>query len=127
SEIFYDLGPGVGGDPKQNVMGGDGDRYMEFWNLVFMQYQEDGKGGRVKLPKPSVDTGMGLERMTNILQGKVNNYDTDVFQDLIQVGSKISGHDYMSSTAALKGPAAAQQDKINIALRVLADHARATC
>ena len=76
SEIFYDLGPGIGGDPKHNVMGGSGDRYMEFWNLVFMQYEEDGKGGRTKLPKPSVDTGMGLERMTNILQGQLNNYDT---------------------------------------------------
>ncbi|MGZ3722266.1 MAG: alanine--tRNA ligase [Bdellovibrionales bacterium] len=126
SEIFYDLGPGVGGDPKENVMGGNGDRFMEFWNLVFMQFEEDGKGGRTKLPKPSVDTGMGLERMTNIMQGQINNYDTDLFQDLIRVASKISGHEYMKSTATLKGPAQAKQDQINVALRVLADHARAT-
>ncbi len=114
SEIFYDLGPSVPGDPKANVMGGDGDRFMEFWNLVFMQFEEDGKGGRVKLPKPSVDTGMGLERMTTILQGKINNYDTDLFQDLISVATNISGMDY------------GRDEKTNVALRVLADHARAS-
>jgi len=126
SEIFYDLGPSVPGDPKDNVMGGNGDRYMEFWNLVFMQFQEDGKGGRTNLPKPSVDTGMGLERMTNIMQGQISNYDTDLFQDLIAVAGKISGHEYMKSTASLKGPAAAKQEDINVALRVIADHARAS-
>ncbi len=122
TEIFYDLGPEVGGDPKQNVMGGDGDRYMEFWNLVFMQFYEDGKGGRTLLPKPSVDTGMGLERMTNILQGQINNYDTDLFQDLIRVGSEISGHGYVKAG----GNISPQQGDVNVALRVLADHARAT-
>lgn len=126
SEIFYDLGPDVPGDPKENVMGGNGDRFMEFWNLVFMQFEEDGKGGRTKLPRPSVDTGMGLERMTNILQGKLSNYDTDLFQDLIKVASRISRHEYMQSTAALKGAALAKQEQINVALRVLADHARAS-
>ena len=118
SEIFYDLGPDVGGDPKNNVMGGSGDRFMEIWNLVFMQYEEDGKGGRVKLPKPSVDTGAGLERMTNVLQGKVSNYDTDLFQDLIQVAARATGHTY--------GGRGKEQEQINVALRVLADHARAT-
>lgn len=125
SEIFYDLGPEVPGDPKDNVMGGNGDRYMEFWNLVFMQFEEDGKGGRTNLPKPSVDTGMGLERMTNIMQGKINNYDTDLFQDLITVASKISGAAY-GATNKLSGPARTQQEQINVALRVLADHARAS-
>jgi alanyl-tRNA synthetase len=120
SEIFYDLGPEVPGDPKENVMGGNGDRYMEFWNLVFMQFYEDGKGGRTALPKPSVDTGMGLERMTTIMQGQISNYDTDVFQDLIKVGSEISGHAYVQRS---KNP---EQEKTNVALRVLADHARAT-
>jgi alanyl-tRNA synthetase len=126
SEIFYDLGPEVPGNPKDNVMGGDGDRYMEFWNLVFMQYEEDGKGGRVNLPKPSVDTGLGLERTTSIVQGQISNYDTDVFQDLIATAGRISGHAYMKSISSLKGQAAAKQDQINVALRVLADHARAT-
>jgi alanyl-tRNA synthetase len=114
SEIFYDLGDKVPGDPRQNVMGGDGDRFMEFWNLVFMQYEEDGKGGRVKLPKPSVDTGMGLERMTNIMQGKINNYDTDLFQDLISVAAKISGKEY------------GRDEETSVAMRVVADHARAS-
>ncbi len=126
SEIFYDLGPEVGGDPKENVMGGNGDRYMEFWNLVFMQFFEDGKGGRTPLPKPSVDTGMGLERMTNILQGQISNYDTDLFQELIQVASKMSGHEYAKSAKSLRGPALLKQEQINVALRVLADHARAS-
>ena len=120
SEIFYDLGPEVPGDPKDNVMGGSGDRFMEFWNLVFMQFEEDGKGGRVPLPKPSVDTGGGLERMTNILQGKISNYDTDLFQDLIQVAAAKAGVRYVA-----KGASAAQE-KVNVALRVLADHARAS-
>ena len=120
SEIFYDLGPQVGGPEKENVMGGNGDRYMEFWNLVFMQFQEDGKGGRTALPKPSVDTGMGLERMTNILQGQLSNYDTDLFQDLMQVAGTLSGHHYMKSSAVQQGPAGlrAAQEKTNVALRV---------
>ncbi len=107
SEIFYDLGDKVPGDPKLNVMGGDGDRFMEFWNLVFMQFEEDGKGGRVKLPKPSVDTGMGLERMTTIMQGKISNYDTDLFQDLIAVACKKANVEY------------GRDEKTSVALRVL--------
>jgi alanyl-tRNA synthetase len=121
SEIFYDLGPQVPGDPKENVMGGNGDRFMEFWNLVFMQFEEDGKGGRKNLPRPSVDTGGGLERMATILQGKVSNYDTDAFQDLIHIAARISGKDY----AGQKGITDPRQEKINVAMRVLADHARA--
>ncbi len=113
SEIFYDLGPEVGGDPKQNVMGGEGDRYMEIWNLVFMQYFEDGKGGRSLLPKPSVDTGMGLERASAVLQNKLSNYDTDLFQDIIQAVAKTARREYGSDP------------KTDVALRVMADHARA--
>jgi alanyl-tRNA synthetase len=126
SEIFYDLGPDVPGDPKDNVMGGDGDRFMEFWNLVFMQYEEDGKGGRVKLPKPSVDTGGGLERMTTILQGKISNYDTDVFQDLIAVAARLSRREYVARLSGLPRDADAEQDRVNVAMRVVADHARAS-
>lgn len=121
SEIFYDMGADTPGDPKENVMGGNGDRFIEFWNLVFMQYEEDGKGGRVKLPKPSVDTGLGLERTTTILQGKRNNYECDLFQDLIAVAAKISGKNYVAG-----GKANEAQETINVALRVLADHARAS-
>lgn len=126
SEIFYDLGPEVPGDPKENVMGGSGDRFMEIWNLVFMQYEEDGKGGRVQLPKPSVDTGAGLERFCSVVQGQVNNYDTDLFQDLIAVAARVSGHSYVKSLKGLSSSAKDEQERVNVALRVLADHARAT-
>jgi alanyl-tRNA synthetase len=124
SEIFYDLGPDVPGDPKDNVMGGSGDRFMEIWNLVFMQFEEDGKGGRVNLPKPSVDTGSGLERMTNVMQGKISNYDTDLFQDYIQAAARLTGHEYVSVKKGVK--ISSEQEAVNVALRVLADHARAT-
>lgn len=117
SEIFYDLGPKVPGRAEDNVMGGNGDRFMEFWNLVFMQFYEDGKGGRTSLPKPSVDTGMGLERLCMIQQGKVNSYDTDLFQDLISVASQKSGVAYQADNS--------KTEELNVALRVLADHARA--
>lgn len=126
SEIFYDLGPEVGGDPQKNVMGGDGDRFIEFWNLVFMQFHEDGKGGRKPLPKPSVDTGMGLERLTTILQGELSNYHNDLFQELIQTAAKNSGREYLKSLKGLKSAEAERQDAINVALRVVADHARAS-
>jgi alanyl-tRNA synthetase len=125
SEIFYDLGPGVGGDPKANVMGGSGDRFMEIWNLVFMQYHEDGKGGRLPLPKPSVDTGAGLERITTVMQGVLSNYHTDLFLDLMAAASKISGIDYVQDTKKLKGAELMSAEDHNVALRVLADHARA--
>ncbi|MGE4131946.1 MAG: alanine--tRNA ligase [Bdellovibrionales bacterium] len=125
SEIFYDLGPEVGGNPKDNVMGGSGDRFMEIWNLVFMQYEEDGQGGRRNLPKPSVDTGMGLERLTKVLQGEVNNYDTDLFQDLIAVAARLSRLEYHKHPKQ-KGSELKRQEEVNVAMRVLADHARAT-
>jgi len=118
SEIFYDLGPEVPGDPKENVMGGSGDRYMEIWNLVFMQFFEDGKGGRTPLPKPSVDTGMGLERLCAVLQGELSNYHTDLFMDLIRVAEKVTATKYDKSA---KG-----KNESNVAMRVLADHARAS-
>ena len=119
SEIFYDLGPETPGNPKDNVMGGNGDRFMEFWNLVFMQYNEDGKGPMKPLPKPSVDTGMGFERLTNIMQGQNSNYHTDLFLDLISVAEKISKKNYDKKISS--GPI----EETNVAFRVLADHARA--
>lgn len=125
SEIFYDLGPEVGGDPKENIMGGSGDRYMEIWNLVFMQFEEDGTGQK-PLPKPSIDTGMGLERLTAVLQGELSNYHTDLFQDPIAVAARISGKNYLKSLNGLGPKEFETQNKTNVALRVLADHARAT-
>ncbi len=83
SEIFYDHGPGIAGGPPGSP-DEDGDRYVEIWNLVFMQYNRDAGGKLHPLPKPSVDTGMGLERISAVMQGVHSNYDIDIFQDLIQ-------------------------------------------
>tara|TARA_B100000749_G_scaffold279661_1_gene273045 strand:- start:28765 stop:31476 length:2712 start_codon:yes stop_codon:yes gene_type:complete len=126
SEIFYDFGEHVGGDPKQNVMGGEGDRFVEIWNLVFMQFNEDESGKMNPLPNPSIDTGMGLERLTTLLQGQLNNYDTELFQDIIATACKISGKEYVTDTRKLSGKALAEAEANNIALRVLADHARSS-
>lgn len=107
SEIFYDHGPEIAGGPP-GTPEEDGDRYIEIWNLVFMQYNRDAAGNMLPLPKPSVDTGMGLERLAAILQQVHNNYDIDLFQVLISAAAKLTG------TTDL-------QDK---SLRVIADHIR---
>ncbi|MCB9084899.1 MAG: alanine--tRNA ligase [Bdellovibrionaceae bacterium] len=125
SEIFYDLGPEVGGDPKENVVGGEGDRYVEFWNLVFMQFNESEDGTKTPLPNPSIDTGSGLERVSAIMQGEINNYHTDLFQELIGVAMKISGHEYLKSLAKIKDKEKAEREALNMAFRVVADHSRA--
>jgi alanyl-tRNA synthetase len=107
SEIFYDHGPEVAGGPPGSPEA-DGDRYVEVWNLVFMQFDRQPDGTLVPLPRPSVDTGMGLERLAAVLQGVHNNYDTDLFTPLI------------GATAALT-PGVDRTDK---SLRVIADHIR---
>ncbi|WP_455235348.1 alanine--tRNA ligase [Thiogranum longum] len=108
SEIFYDHGPEVPGGPP-GTPEEDGDRYIEIWNLVFMQYDRDASGQLNALPKPSVDTGMGLERLAAILQGVHSNYDIDLFQNLIKAAAKLtSGKDMQAKS-----------------LRVIADHIRA--
>lgn len=107
SEIFYDHGPDVAGGPP-GTPEEDGDRYIEIWNLVFMQYDRAEDGTLTDLPKPSVDTGMGLERLVAVLQDVHNNYDIDLFQHLIK------------SIQALSGT----QDPTHTSLRVVADHIR---
>ena len=92
SEIFYDHGPGIPGGPPGSP-DEDGDRFIEIWNLVFMQYEEGPPGTRVALPRPSIDTGMGLERFAAILQGKHDNYDTDTFRSLILASAEAIGQD----------------------------------
>ena len=107
SEIFYDHGPEVEGGPP-GTPEEDGDRYIEIWNLVFMQFNKDADGIMHPLPKPSVDTGMGLERLAAILQNVHNNYDIDLFKVLIKAAAEFTG------TSDL-------EDK---SLRVIADHIR---
>ena len=90
SEIFYDHGEHIDGTPP-GAEGDEGDRFIEIWNLVFMQFNRDESGKMEPLPKPSVDTGMGLERIAAVLQGANSNYETDVFKDLINASEKILG------------------------------------
>ncbi|MEM9225330.1 MAG: alanine--tRNA ligase, partial [Pseudomonadota bacterium] len=111
SEIFYDHGPDVAGGPPGSP-DEDGDRFIEIWNLVFMQFDQQADGVRTPLPKPSIDTGMGLERVAAVLQGKHNNYETDLFQTLISAEEEV-----FKSKA--KGEALPS-------FRVIADHLRAS-
>src|SRR6202022_16874 len=92
SEIFYDHGPSIPGGPPGSPAQ-DGDRFVEVWNLVFMQFEEGPPGTRIALPRPSIDTGMGLERLAAILQGKHDNYDTDTLRALILASAEATGQD----------------------------------
>jgi alanyl-tRNA synthetase len=107
SEIYYDHGDHIDGTPPGSS-GDEGDRFVEIWNLVFMQYNRDDKGEISPLPKPSVDTGMGLERIAAVMQGVNSNYETDLFKSLIAASEKILGK-----------PG-------NISHKVIADHIRST-
>jgi alanyl-tRNA synthetase len=110
SEIFFDHGPAIPGGPPGSP-DEDGDRFIEIWNLVFMQFEEGPPGTRVPLPRPSIDTGMGLERFAAILQGKHDNYDTDTLRALILASAEATGQDP-------DGPFRSSH-------RVVADHLRA--
>jgi alanyl-tRNA synthetase len=114
SEIHIDQGPEVGCGRPDCAIGCECDRYLELWNLVFMQFYRDETGRMTPLPRPSIDTGMGLERVAAVLQGKHNNYDSDLFSGLI---NKIAG---------LSGKSYGLDDPVDTALRVIADHSRAT-
>ncbi|MBU0499637.1 MAG: alanine--tRNA ligase [Gammaproteobacteria bacterium] len=107
TEIFYDHGPGIYGGPP-GTPEEDGDRYIEIWNLVFMQYNRDASGNMTPLPKPSVDTGMGLERLAAVMQGVHSNYEIDLFQHLIDAAAEVTD----------------TQDREEKSLRVIADHIR---
>ena len=111
SEIFFDHGSKIAGGPPGSE-DADGDRFIEIWNLVFMQYEQRAPGDRINLPKPSIDTGMGLERIAAVLQGKHDNYDIDLFQALIAASVATIG-------VEAKGEAAASH-------KVIADHLRAS-
>ena len=110
SEIFYDYGEGVPGGPPGSP-DEDGDRFVEIWNLVFMQFERDDEGKLTPLPKPCIDTGMGLERIGSVLQGKTDNYETDLFRKLIEASADITSTD--------------PDGDGNVHHRVIADHLRA--
>src|SRR5262244_491324 len=111
SEIFFDHGPKIPGGPPGSA-DADGDRFIEIWNLVFMQFEQRGPGDRQPLPKPSIDTGMGLERISAVLEGTHDNYEIDLFKALIA-----------ASEAATGVPAKGEHKASH---RVIADHLRAT-
>src|SRR5260221_6730619 len=116
SEIHYDLGPeaadpGREGEAFPSDAGG---RFVEIWNLVFMQFDRDTAGTLTPLPRPSIDTGMGLERVAAVLQGKLSNYDTDLIRPIIDRAAELVGRGY------------GEDEKTDVRLRILADHSRAT-
>ncbi|MDA8414399.1 MAG: alanine--tRNA ligase [Desulfobacteraceae bacterium] len=113
TEIFWDNGPEVGCGSPDCAVGCDCDRYMEIWNNVFMQFNRSADGVLTPLPKPSVDTGMGLERITTVMQGVHSNYDTDLLQGIIRHIERHSGKTY------------GDNEKDNVSMRVIADHCRA--
>ena len=113
SEIFWDNGPEVGCGSPECAVGCDCDRYMEIWNNVFMQFNRSADGTMTPLPKPAVDTGMGLERITTVMQGVQSNYDTDLLQGIIRHIERHSGKKY------------GDNEKDSVSMRVIADHSRA--
>ena len=113
SEIYYDQGPEFGCGSPDCAPGCDCDRFLEYWNLVFTQYDGQEDGTFVPLPKKNIDTGMGLERIAAILQGVQSNYETDVLRSLISVGERLCGATYGKDPAA------------DLSLRIMADHSRA--
>ncbi len=117
SEIYVDQGADMACGPDCGIGRCDCDRFLEIWNLVFMQYDQPGDGTRVPLPRPSIDTGMGLERVAAICQGKRSNFDCDLFQDIIQYAASLAKVEYAFS--------APDTNDIDTALRVIADHSRA--
>ena len=116
SEIFYDYGPeGLEPDEADEPFPSDVSRYVEIWNLVFMQFDRDAEGNLTPLPKPSIDTGMGLERVAAVLQGKLSNFETDLIRPIIDKAAESLG----------KGIAYGADPKIDTTLRIIADHSRA--
>ena len=112
SEIYFDQGPDFGCGSPDCAPGCDCDRFLEFWNCVFTQYDGQEDGTLLPLPKKNIDTGMGLERMAAIMQGVQSNYETDVLRSLVAVGERLSGRTY------------GEDAEVDLALRIIADHSR---
>jgi len=113
SEVHFDQGEHVGCGPNCGIGKCDCDRFLEIWNLVFMQFDQAEDGTRTALPRPSIDTGMGLERISAVCQGVASNYETDLFQSIIQYTAELAGVKYR------------ENEEIDTALQVIADHSRA--
>src|SRR6202521_2016114 len=114
SEIHYDMGPQASSQGQTDCkFRCDCGRYVEIWNLVFMQFNRDASGNVALLPRPSIDTGAGLERLAAVLQGKISNFDTDLFRPLMDFASRLSGKSYGSAPES------------DASLRIVADHSRA--
>ena len=114
SEIHIDRGKAFGCDDENCAVGCDCDRWLELWNLVFMQFEKDEKGNMQPLPKPSIDTGMGLERVISVLQNVPTNFDTDLFVPIMEKVGELSGKQRHES------------DQVEVAMKVIADHSRAS-
>lgn len=113
SEMYYDQGPEVGCGRPDCAPGCDCDRFLEYWNLVFTQFDRQEDGSMVPLAHGNIDTGMGLERVAGIMQGVVSNFDTDILRGLVGVGERLSGKTY------------GVDEKVDLSLRIMADHSRA--
>jgi alanyl-tRNA synthetase len=112
SELYFDLGPEMGCGNPDCAPGCDCDRFLEYWNLVFVQHDMDESGALAPLPQPSIDTGMGLDRIAVVTQGVTNVFDTDLFRPLVRAGAELAGVDAAASPAVTR------------ALRIMAEHAR---
>jgi alanyl-tRNA synthetase len=123
SEIFYYLGNKPENQSREEFLKDDG-TYMEIWNLVFMQFNRFADGRMEPLPKPSVDTGMGLERVAGVMQGKTSNYDSDLVRPVISTCEKLSGFKYDGSSYEIKDLRADLNYARDVAMRVVADHSR---
>ena len=132
SEIFYDFGMEASETGENKPFGEDEQRYVEIWNLVFMQFDRAGDGTLTPLPKPSIDTGMGLERVAAVMQGVLSNYDTDLFTPLIKRAAELTPEPIifaskpgLGSSRTVGDSLTRKQEKNAASLRIIADHARA--
>ena len=130
SEIYVDQGAEFF-NGEEDYFGGEGDRFLEIWNLVFMQYERDSSGALKPLPKPSIDTGMGLERVIALKEGEINNFDSSLFAPIMQCIKDLTGKSYYRDSVLLKNTMGFAKDIIDsckkdiASFRVIADHARA--
>src|SRR5579875_2958125 len=125
SEIFFDLGLAASETGEDKPFPQDDQRYVEIWNLVFMQFDRASDGTLTPLPKPSIDTGMGLERISAVLQGKLSNYESDLFTPLLEAAARLTGFGGGELASQRVSELAVSEEKGAASLRIIADHARA--